>query len=158
MFAFPEVSDLLRERGWTSSANLAAWLLDTVHLAVVPGEAFRTRLDTSACASPSTTALTVGATRVEVSGLHRSGTGTSLVFLHGFGSTKGDYADVVQQTALADRPVLASPAHSGAAVRTGPWRRRHNGLGRAEAQAGSPLLGANRYSLQPSTPTGAGVQ
>ncbi|MGW2616670.1 aminotransferase class I/II-fold pyridoxal phosphate-dependent enzyme [Streptomyces sp. NPDC001500] len=40
MFAFPDVSGLLRDRGWTSSADLAAWLLDTVHLAVVPGEAF----------------------------------------------------------------------------------------------------------------------
>ncbi|MDX2554226.1 aminotransferase class I/II-fold pyridoxal phosphate-dependent enzyme [Streptomyces stelliscabiei] len=40
MFAFPDVSGLLRDRGWTSSADLAAWLLDAVHLAVVPGEAF----------------------------------------------------------------------------------------------------------------------
>lgn len=40
MFAFPDVSALLRERGWTSGADLAAWLLDTAHLAVVPGEAF----------------------------------------------------------------------------------------------------------------------
>ena len=40
MFAFPDVSQLLRERGWSSSADLAAWLLDTAHLAVVPGEAF----------------------------------------------------------------------------------------------------------------------
>ncbi|MFF7476856.1 aminotransferase class I/II-fold pyridoxal phosphate-dependent enzyme [Streptomyces sp. NPDC008092] len=40
MFAFPDVSRLLRDRGWADSADLAAWLLDTVHLAVVPGEAF----------------------------------------------------------------------------------------------------------------------
>lgn len=40
MFAFPDVSDLLGDRGWTSSADLATWLLDTAHLAVVPGEAF----------------------------------------------------------------------------------------------------------------------
>ncbi|MEW2259640.1 aminotransferase class I/II-fold pyridoxal phosphate-dependent enzyme [Streptomyces sp. NPDC047869] len=37
MFAFPDVSGLLRDRGWNSSADLAAWLLDTAHLAVVPG-------------------------------------------------------------------------------------------------------------------------
>ncbi|SOD91441.1 alpha/beta fold hydrolase [Streptomyces sp. Ag109_G2-15] len=54
--------------------------------------------------------LTVSGTRVEVSGLHRGGTGTPLVFLHGFGSTKEDYADVVQQERLADRPVLAYDA------------------------------------------------
>ncbi|MFI0446324.1 aminotransferase class I/II-fold pyridoxal phosphate-dependent enzyme [Actinomadura sp. 6N118] len=40
MFAFPDVSALLRDRGWASSADLAAWLLDTAHLAVVPSEAF----------------------------------------------------------------------------------------------------------------------
>jgi pimeloyl-ACP methyl ester carboxylesterase len=33
-----------------------------------------------------------------------------LVFLHGFGPTKEDYADVVQQEALSDRPVLAYDA------------------------------------------------
>ncbi|MEW2259641.1 alpha/beta hydrolase [Streptomyces sp. NPDC047869] len=54
--------------------------------------------------------LTVGTTRVEVSGLHRDGTGTPLVFLHGFGSTKEDYADVIQQPRLAGRPVLAYDA------------------------------------------------
>ncbi|GAA1532808.1 pyridoxal phosphate-dependent aminotransferase [Actinomadura kijaniata] len=41
MFAFPDVGALLRDRGWTSGADLAAWLLDTARLAVVPGEAFR---------------------------------------------------------------------------------------------------------------------
>ncbi|MFI0446323.1 alpha/beta fold hydrolase [Actinomadura sp. 6N118] len=54
--------------------------------------------------------LTVDATRIEVSGLHRGGTGTPLVFLHGFGSTKEDYADVIQHERLADRPVLAYDA------------------------------------------------
>ncbi len=54
--------------------------------------------------------LTVGATDVEVAGLHRDGTGTPLVFLHGFGSTKEDYADVVQQEQLANRPILAYDA------------------------------------------------
>lgn len=40
MFAFPDVRGLLRDRGWTTSAELAQWLLDTAHVAVVPGEAF----------------------------------------------------------------------------------------------------------------------
>lgn len=38
MFAFPDVSGLLRDRGWSGSADLAGWLLDTVRLAVVPNE------------------------------------------------------------------------------------------------------------------------
>ncbi|WP_433323189.1 alpha/beta fold hydrolase [Spirillospora sp. CA-294931] len=59
---------------------------------------------------PFTLPLTVGATRIEVSGFHRAGTGTPLVFLHGFGSTKEDYADIVHQARLADRPVLAYDA------------------------------------------------
>lgn len=54
--------------------------------------------------------LTVGNTRVELAGLRRGGTGTPLVFLHGFGSTKEDYADVVQQEELAEHPVLAYDA------------------------------------------------
>ena len=54
--------------------------------------------------------LTADATRVEVSGLYRDGTGTPLVFLHGFGSTKEDYADVIQNERLAARPVLAYDA------------------------------------------------
>jgi pimeloyl-ACP methyl ester carboxylesterase len=37
--------------------------------------------------------LTVDGTRVEVAGLRRDGTGTPLVFLHGFGSSKEDYAE-----------------------------------------------------------------
>lgn len=43
MFVFPAVSKLLRDSraGLTSSAELAAWLLDEVHVAVVPGEAFQ---------------------------------------------------------------------------------------------------------------------
>lgn len=52
--------------------------------------------------------LSIGDTHVELAGLRRGGTGTPLVFLHGIGSTKEDYADVVQW--LPDRPVLAYDA------------------------------------------------
>jgi pimeloyl-ACP methyl ester carboxylesterase len=54
--------------------------------------------------------LTIDGIDVEIAGLHREGAGTPLVFLHGFGSTKEDYADVVRVAALADRPVLAYDA------------------------------------------------
>ncbi len=53
---------------------------------------------------------TVEGATVEISGLWRDGTGPALVFLHGFGCTKEDYADVIQQRDLADRPVLAYDA------------------------------------------------
>jgi hypothetical protein len=37
--------------------------------------------------------LTVDGTSLDIAGMYRDGTGTPLVFLHGFGSTKEDYAD-----------------------------------------------------------------
>jgi pimeloyl-ACP methyl ester carboxylesterase len=54
--------------------------------------------------------LTIAGTSLDVAGMYRDGTGIPLVFLHGFGSTKEDYADVIQQAQLADRPVLAYDA------------------------------------------------
>ena len=51
--------------------------------------------------------LIIAGTSFHLAGMYREGTGIPLVFLHGFGSTKEDYADVVQQAPLADRPVLA---------------------------------------------------
>lgn len=47
---------------------------------------------------------------LEIAGLRRDGGGIPLVFLHGFGSTKEDYADVVHLAALDDRPVVAYDA------------------------------------------------
>lgn len=40
MFAFPDISALLGGDGPATSAELAAWLLETAHVAVVPGEVF----------------------------------------------------------------------------------------------------------------------
>lgn len=54
--------------------------------------------------------LTVSGVDVEIAGMYRGGSGIPLVFLHGFGSTKEDYADVIQQAELTDRPVLAYDA------------------------------------------------
>lgn len=54
--------------------------------------------------------LTVAGVTLDVAGAYRDGSGIPLVFLHGFGGTKEDYSDVIQQAALADRPVLAYDA------------------------------------------------
>jgi pimeloyl-ACP methyl ester carboxylesterase len=59
---------------------------------------------------PFTLPLTVGGTRIDIAGLRRDGTGEPLLFLHGFGSTKEDYADIIHQHDLADRPILAYDA------------------------------------------------
>lgn len=37
---------------------------------------------------------------LNIAAIHRAGTLAPIVFLHGFGSTKEDYADIVQQPAL----------------------------------------------------------
>lgn len=57
-----------------------------------------------------TESLTLDGADIRLEGFHRPGSGTPLVFLHGFGSTKEDYADVVQRPELRDRPVLAYDA------------------------------------------------
>jgi pimeloyl-ACP methyl ester carboxylesterase len=42
--------------------------------------------------------------------MYRSGSGDPIVFLHGFGSTKEDYADVARLPAFAGRPYIAYDA------------------------------------------------
>jgi len=59
---------------------------------------------------PFTLPLTIEGVDLEISGIYRGGSGTPLVFLHGFGSTKEDYTDVVQHEPLIDCPVLAYDA------------------------------------------------
>ncbi|MEM7347590.1 MAG: alpha/beta hydrolase [Chloroflexota bacterium] len=45
-----------------------------------------------------------------ISAISRPGKNTPILFLHGFGSTKEDYADIVRQATLQDRPFLAYDA------------------------------------------------
>jgi pimeloyl-ACP methyl ester carboxylesterase len=54
--------------------------------------------------------LTVDGTPVQLSCLSRGGTGLPVVFLHGFGSTKEDYADFALVPAFAGRPFFAYDA------------------------------------------------
>ena len=55
-------------------------------------------------------AITVQGTDIEVAAIYRTGTREPIVFLHGFGSTKEDYADIVRHVAFNDRPFLAYDA------------------------------------------------
>ncbi|WP_212555963.1 MULTISPECIES: alpha/beta fold hydrolase [Nocardiaceae] len=66
---------------------------------------------------------TVDGVRVDIAGMYRSGIGEPIVFLHGFGSTKEDYSDVVQRTELSDRPVVAYDAPGFGASRCGQPQR-----------------------------------
>ncbi|BDB24082.1 alpha/beta hydrolase [Cupriavidus sp. TA19] len=67
--------------------------------------------------------LTVSRAPIELSTLHCPGEYPPLVFLHGFGSTKEDYADIVLQPALAGRAVLAYDAPGCGETRCGDLSR-----------------------------------
>lgn len=54
--------------------------------------------------------LTVEGVQLNVAAIHRDGVLAPIVFLHGFGSTKEDYADIVQQPAFAGHPFVAYDA------------------------------------------------
>lgn len=65
----------------------------------------------------ATVDMTVRGTRLNVAALHRSGSADPVVFLHGFGSTKEDYADIVRYRDFDDRPFLAYDAPGCGATR-----------------------------------------
>jgi pimeloyl-ACP methyl ester carboxylesterase len=54
--------------------------------------------------------LTVDGVALNVAGLHRGGARVPILFLHGFGSTKEDYADIVHHRAFDGQPVVAYDA------------------------------------------------
>ena len=55
-------------------------------------------------------ALTVEGVQLNVAAIYREGDLAPIVFLHGFGSTKEDYADIVLQGAFAGHPFVAYDA------------------------------------------------
>ena len=55
-------------------------------------------------------ALQVLGVPLELAAIHRQGSGVPLVCLHGFGSTKEDYADIVLHPAFEGRAFLAFDA------------------------------------------------
>lgn len=57
--------------------------------------------------APTRVSLTVQQVPVDVSAIHRPGDLAPIVFMHGFGSTKEDYADVVLQPAFDGHAFLA---------------------------------------------------
>lgn len=54
--------------------------------------------------------LSVAGVGLDIATIHRHGDRAPIVFLHGFGSTKEDYADIVRHTAFSGRPFLAYDA------------------------------------------------
>jgi pimeloyl-ACP methyl ester carboxylesterase len=64
-----------------------------------------------------TVALSVQGVELDIAAMHRTGELAPIVFLHGFGSTKEDYADIVHYPAFAGHPVLAYDAPGCGATR-----------------------------------------
>lgn len=58
----------------------------------------------------STIALQLRDVKLDVAAIHRAGHLEPIVFLHGFGSTKEDYADISRYSAFDGRPFLAFDA------------------------------------------------
>ena len=54
--------------------------------------------------------LRVGGVSLRVATIHRDGDRAPVIFLHGFGSTKEDYADAAREPAFSGRPFLAYDA------------------------------------------------
>lgn len=67
---------------------------------------------------PVTLDLTVRDTAVSLAALHRDGVGAPVVCLHGFGSTKEDYADLARWPATARRPLFLLDAPGFGASKT----------------------------------------
>ena len=70
-----------------------------------------------------TVALTVDGVGLDIATMQRSGTSAPVVFLHGFGSTKEDYADIALHAALDGHPVLAYDAPGCGETRCGDLSR-----------------------------------
>ncbi|QCP54717.1 alpha/beta hydrolase [Trinickia violacea] len=64
-----------------------------------------------------TVAVSVEGVELDIATMHRAGELAPIVFLHGFGSTKEDYADIVHYPAFAGHAVLAYDAPGCGATR-----------------------------------------
>jgi pimeloyl-ACP methyl ester carboxylesterase len=64
-----------------------------------------------------TVTLSIQGVKLDIAAMHRPGDLAPIVFLHGFGSTKEDYADIVHYPAFAGRRVLAFDAPGCGATR-----------------------------------------
>jgi pimeloyl-ACP methyl ester carboxylesterase len=91
--------------------------------------------------------LTVQSVDLELAAIHRGGELAPILFLHGFGSTKEDYADIVRHAAFAGHPFVAHDAPRGGSGRTShvrllpqPSPDRHP----AESSASSTSKGTSR--------------
>ena len=112
---------------------------------------------TSAAANPPATpgtglvrgrlALTVDGVPLDLSVASRAGDGPPVLFLHGFGGTKEDYADVALHRALAGRPLIAYDAPGCGETTCGDLSAVSVPFLVATAQAVLAALDVDRFTL-----------
>ncbi|HSI57852.1 MAG TPA: alpha/beta hydrolase [Ideonella sp.] len=91
--------------------------------------------------------LVVQGVEVDLALMHRAGEGPPIVFLHGFGSTKEDYADIVHHPAFAGRPFIAYDAPGCGATRCGELSKVSIPFLVATAKAVLAHLGVGSFHL-----------
>lgn len=91
--------------------------------------------------------LTVQGVEVDIATMHTAGALAPIVFLHGFGSTKEDYADVVHYPAFAGHPVIAYDAPGCGATQCDDLLKVSIPFLVATAKAVLDRLGIGRFHL-----------
>lgn len=94
-----------------------------------------------------TLTLTVQGVEVDISTMFRAGTLAPILFLHGFGSTKEDYADIVRHPAFARHPVIAYDSPGCGATNCGDLSKVSIPFLVATAQAVLDRFGIGRFHL-----------
>jgi pimeloyl-ACP methyl ester carboxylesterase len=94
-----------------------------------------------------TVALSVQGVELELAAMHRAGELAPIVFLHGFGSTKEDYADIVRYPEFSGHPVLAYDAPGCGATRCADLSKISIPFLVATAKAVLEHFGISRFHL-----------
>ena len=92
-------------------------------------------------------AIAVDGTALDVSAMHRGGDKAPILFLHGFGSTKEDYADIVRQPEFAGHPFLAFDAPGCGETRCADLSRVGIAFQVRAALAVADWIGFDRFHL-----------
>ncbi|MFM0091965.1 alpha/beta hydrolase [Paraburkholderia sediminicola] len=91
--------------------------------------------------------LSVQGVEVDISTMIRAGALAPVLFLHGFGSTKEDYADIIHHPAFAGRPVIAYDAPGCGATNCGDLSKVSIPFLVATAKAVLERFGISRFHL-----------
>ena len=94
-----------------------------------------------------TVTLQVQGVELEVATAHRAGALAPIVFLHGFGSTKEDYLDIVRHPAFAGRAFIAYDAPGCGATRCGDLSKVSIPFLVATAKASLEHFGVDKFHL-----------